>query len=332
MSSIHIVDDHDRALEVIYKEIGSKRIPFEGLVLVHFDAHPDLLIPAIKANDIYNKDIVFQLSIITVKNLYYSQTEESFNNSNDLNYRNTDIASWIIPATYAGHIKKVIWLKPPWVEDLFGGFCSFQVGKHRDTGDIRVSCESEYFIQELFYSPKDELVNRRSVDIEEFTVNSDNLKDITECIRKENQEHLLLDIDLDFFSTLNPLKNLFGLELFSFLSEKYRCEFPQSLQPLEKVQQRREQLNILWNWMLKNHTTNFKDAHLNDDMKNKLTYLINKNGLEWVHHTAMACDDNNPLPEHLSSESEIEEMEKHFEFIIRKTFRKENQSLITVAR
>lgn len=51
--------------------------------------------------------------------------------------RNTDIASWIIPAMYAGHIKKIIWLKPPWVDDLFGGCGSFYVGKDTITGNIR---------------------------------------------------------------------------------------------------------------------------------------------------------------------------------------------------
>lgn len=89
----------------------------------------------------------------------------------------------------------------------------------------RVSCESEYFIQELFYSPEDQLVDKKIIDIYEFTVSSENLKPIIECIKKENQQNLLLDIDLDFFSTLNPLKNLFGKDLYKYLGEKYRCIF-----------------------------------------------------------------------------------------------------------
>lgn len=54
--------------------------------------------------------------------------------------------------------------------------------------------------------------------------------------------------------------------------------------------------------------------------------------MDWVHQTAMACDDNNPLPEHLSNEDEIEELEKLFEFIIKSTFDKNNEFLITIAR
>ena len=44
---VYIVEDHDDALPVIYKAIGSKKLPLVGTVLIHFDAHPDLLSPDI---------------------------------------------------------------------------------------------------------------------------------------------------------------------------------------------------------------------------------------------------------------------------------------------
>ena len=47
---VHVVEDHDEALPLIYRAIGSKRVPFEGLAFVHFDAHPDLLCPDILVN------------------------------------------------------------------------------------------------------------------------------------------------------------------------------------------------------------------------------------------------------------------------------------------
>ena len=46
---VSIVDDHNDALPVIYRGIGSKLLPFHSIALVHFDAHPDLLSPDIKA-------------------------------------------------------------------------------------------------------------------------------------------------------------------------------------------------------------------------------------------------------------------------------------------
>ena len=44
---VYVVEDHDAALPLIYRAIGAKRAPFSGLALVHLDAHPDLLCPAI---------------------------------------------------------------------------------------------------------------------------------------------------------------------------------------------------------------------------------------------------------------------------------------------
>ena len=43
---LEIVDDHNRALDFIYKLIARKKIPFNGLTLVHYDSHPDLAPPA----------------------------------------------------------------------------------------------------------------------------------------------------------------------------------------------------------------------------------------------------------------------------------------------
>ena len=44
---VSVVEGHDEALPVIYRAIGGKRLPFSGTVLLHFDAHPDLLCPSI---------------------------------------------------------------------------------------------------------------------------------------------------------------------------------------------------------------------------------------------------------------------------------------------
>ena len=43
--SVSVVEDHNDALPVIYRAIGSRKLPFSGNTLVHFDAHPDLLSP-----------------------------------------------------------------------------------------------------------------------------------------------------------------------------------------------------------------------------------------------------------------------------------------------
>ena len=43
--AIHIDEDHNESLGRILGAAGSKRIPIAGNVLVHFDSHPDLLLP-----------------------------------------------------------------------------------------------------------------------------------------------------------------------------------------------------------------------------------------------------------------------------------------------
>ena len=40
--NIYVVEDHNDALAEIYTEIGSKRLAFNDLILIHFDSHPDL--------------------------------------------------------------------------------------------------------------------------------------------------------------------------------------------------------------------------------------------------------------------------------------------------
>ncbi len=47
MLPVHIVEEHNDALTHVYRAIAGKKLPFSETVLVHFDAHPDLLSPDI---------------------------------------------------------------------------------------------------------------------------------------------------------------------------------------------------------------------------------------------------------------------------------------------
>lgn len=46
--AVHVVEDHNEALPHIYRAIAAKRLPFSNTLLLHFDAHPDLLSPDIQ--------------------------------------------------------------------------------------------------------------------------------------------------------------------------------------------------------------------------------------------------------------------------------------------
>ena len=53
---VYVVEDHDEALPFVYRAIGSKKLPFEGIAFVHFDSHPDLLCPDIMVLTLYPKN------------------------------------------------------------------------------------------------------------------------------------------------------------------------------------------------------------------------------------------------------------------------------------
>ncbi|KAF7407643.1 hypothetical protein HZH66_002180 [Vespula vulgaris] len=107
---IHIVENHDEVLPFIYRCLGSKHLPFEGNTFIHLDSHPDMLIPKTMSADIvWNKDELFG---------------------------DISIENWIMPAVYAGHFKRLIWIKPPWSKQIPDGITTFFIGKHKQSGTI----------------------------------------------------------------------------------------------------------------------------------------------------------------------------------------------------
>ena len=107
---VHVVEDHDEALVHIYRLIGAKKLSFNDICLVHFDSHPDLLLPDVVADNVINKEVLFA---------------------------QTSIADWITPAVYAGHVSCIIWLKPIWSQQIEDGCYHLVIGKDPTTGNLR---------------------------------------------------------------------------------------------------------------------------------------------------------------------------------------------------
>ncbi|KAG0426659.1 hypothetical protein HPB47_026254 [Ixodes persulcatus] len=42
---VYVVEPHHHALHHFYRTIGRKKLPFSKVLMVHFDAHPDLVLP-----------------------------------------------------------------------------------------------------------------------------------------------------------------------------------------------------------------------------------------------------------------------------------------------
>ncbi|KAL4234625.1 hypothetical protein ACF0H5_006266 [Mactra antiquata] len=146
--SVIIEEDHHEVLPHIYRSIGSKKLPFNDVTLVHFDSHPDMLIPLDMPAD-------------TVK-----QKQELFNS--------LSIENWILPAVYAGHINHVIWIKPPWCKQVKDKHIQCYVGKCGKTGTIRTSCKESYFLSEALYVPENQLEEKQLLTFTVLSLIPDN--------------------------------------------------------------------------------------------------------------------------------------------------------------
>jgi len=230
---VYVCEDHHEVLPHIYRAIGSHHLPLRGTILVHFDAHPDLLLPVdMLANDCYIKDVLFDT---------------------------ISIGDWILPAVYAGHLSAIVWYKMDWSTQLCDGCYQLGVGRHKLTGKLRcfneciathchscmhtcrVTLAEEYFLNELLYSPNKDLDNISTISLLVVTFNQDSEWDQAKRSKKARlnkdgnlacdealkllaaAQHWILDIDLDFFSTANPFSNSLSKVhiLFRFNSDSY---------------------------------------------------------------------------------------------------------------
>ncbi|XP_008944247.1 PREDICTED: UPF0489 protein C5orf22 homolog [Merops nubicus] len=134
-----------QVLPFIYRAIGSKHLPDSNISFVHLDSHPDLLIPVnMPADTVFDKEALF--SELSIEN-------------------------WIMPAVYAGHISQVVWLHPPWAQQISEGKHHFLVGKDVSTTTIRVTGTDHYFLSDGLYVPADQLENQKPLNLHVILIN-----------------------------------------------------------------------------------------------------------------------------------------------------------------
>ncbi len=59
--------------------------------------------------------------------------------------RHLSIENWIIPAVFAGHINKVVWVKPPWATQMSDSTSSFYVGREATDDSLRYGFSEDKF-------------------------------------------------------------------------------------------------------------------------------------------------------------------------------------------
>ncbi|XP_074002727.1 UPF0489 protein C5orf22 homolog isoform X1 [Numenius arquata] len=142
---VWVVEDHQDVLPFIYRAIGSKHLPASNISFVHLDSHPDLLIPVnMPADTVFDKEALF--SELSIEN-------------------------WIMPAVYAGHISQVVWLHPPWAQQISEGKHDFLIGKDISTTTIRVTGTDHYFLSDGLYVPADQLENQKALNLHVILIN-----------------------------------------------------------------------------------------------------------------------------------------------------------------
>lgn len=204
--TLAVVDCHDRALHYVQKAIARKKLGFEGLTMVHFDAHPDFTIPAeVDQKTLFNKRLLAE---------------------------KVSIESWIFPLVAAGHVSRLIWYKSPWSTQFDDGIYQLKVGAAKaPPHHLAVDSAHEYFLSEGVYTTefleettKDLVFEVRTLrgcqDIDS-TISSEDDNERSEITEEAPFKPWILDIDLDVYSTQDPFREILGEKLFENLKDIY---------------------------------------------------------------------------------------------------------------
>ena len=237
---VHIVEQHNDVLPFIHRAIASRKLPFKNIGMLHFDSHPDLLLPPkLKADTVFKP---YEL------------------------YEQLSIENWLLPLAYAKHLDHVIWVKPPWAHQMKIMKDKFTIGKCASTGYVRLTSKENYFLTDGLFQPKKDLEDTCDVDLvvaemlpelwadldagyspsESSLSQSSVLKDDLHDQLKDKT--YILDIDLDFFSTANPFKDLLKPDQEKSLRKLYsysKLDDSSDEGIMAFTQQRLQQLNNL---------------------------------------------------------------------------------------
>eukprot|EP00088_Acartia_fossae_P041336 TRINITY_DN4324_c0_g1_i10.p1 TRINITY_DN4324_c0_g1~~TRINITY_DN4324_c0_g1_i10.p1 ORF type:complete len:378 (-),score=75.45 TRINITY_DN4324_c0_g1_i10:230-1363(-) len=326
---VHIEEDHNEVLKHIYKNIGAKYLPLENNTLVHFDSHPDLLIPKdLKPDECYDKYLLFD---------------------------KISIENWILPGVFAGLFSTIIWVCPPWSNQIKPGVYNFTIGCDKKNGSLGVSCLESYYISEGLYKPQTKLDREREIRLIVLRLD-ENIQhlDLKDCIQNvkdqiDEVEHFILDIDLDFYSTLNPFVDLYkDANLYAQLKELYTYQpIPEHLEVGEKIrlgeeygearQTMLQSLESIFTFLSQNESLDRYEGP-GEEYLPKVSRIVESVGkhypradIDWIQvHNAGSTFDDSELPHHISSKQEMMALLSSTEKLL--DYLAKSPTVITVAR
>ena len=182
-------------------------------------------------------------------------TAQEINNVPQL-YEKLSIENWILPACFLGVLDTIVWVKPPWSNQIPEGHYNFLIGRHKNTNLVLITCLQNYFVAEgIVCDPKDLLdtkeINLYVIQLSQEPLNMNNMNHLKEVLVGRP---LILDFDLDFYSTRNPFLSLYSeINLYQTLKQIYTfTPIPPQLSGDERLsfalntgQQRKELLDNL---------------------------------------------------------------------------------------
>lgn len=295
---VHVVEPHFHALDHIYRAIGSKKLNFDGLLMIHFDAHPDLVIPP-------------QLEPLKIHDREHVMSS-------------IDIESWIMPAALAGHFDRLLWVRSPWSDQLPDGDHCFLIGEK--DGRAKVSSALPYFLSECAWAPSEELSGAHGVTLRVRPL------DWLLAQRSQNEawrpssRQLVLDIDLDFYSTQDPFSLMFTASQMARLRKLYHWDWPKDVCDAQKIKEAQEgrarqleHLRTCLNYQL--HDSKNLEQPDDENSLEEPSYPAELVALcsdlrerppigetlhaDLVHDAGCTCDLDSTLPHHQSSKQEV---------------------------
>ena len=200
-----VVEDHNDIVPFLQACVRKKlcHVPPSGLLFVHLDAHPDMAVPTMTCTTAWQN----------LSSLHDVLEADA-----------SGISQFVIPLVTLGILSRVVWVRSPWSDQLADGQHRFHVGDVSDDdrdregeGDGTVgsgrlaaaTLPTAYYLDDDSYRPAADLSNARPVDLTVLCLPCITGTDADETVAigdAAEGDAWVLDICLDYFSTMNPFR------------------------------------------------------------------------------------------------------------------------------
>ena len=177
---VFVCVDHNEALRHVHYAIRRKLLPCDTkFSMVHFDSHPDLMIPPVT-------------NFFDVGTLYAT-----------LEGRRDGVAEWILPLAFQGHLSSCSWIKASWSNQMaVQSNTVVEIGFRAENGAPVVVSDEPYFVDTDATGACDACIDSFALDVVDLSDANSTLA-ATRAVQR-TAECWTLDVCLDYFSTQNP--------------------------------------------------------------------------------------------------------------------------------